>query len=131
MDFQNAILIFDFLKNIFQGLSGKVLYNEKMSRELEAADLAKVPENRPYAVFPAGLPVLLVRRGAEVFALENRCAHMGCPLTAGRLDGDTLQCPCHDWRFDVRTGRFLDAPELGLTVYGAEVREGKVFVRLP
>lgn len=131
MKFQNAILIFIFLKNIFSGFSGKVLYNEKMSRELEAADLAKVPENRPYAVFPAGLPVLLVRRGDGVFALENRCSHMGCPLTAGRLDGDTLQCPCHDWRFDIRTGRFLDAPELGLKIYAVEIREGKVFVRLP
>lgn len=102
-----------------------------MGGETEVALLEKIPGDRPYAVFPSGLPVLLVRRGAEVFALENRCPHMGCPLTSGRLDGDILQCPCHDWRFDVRTGRFLDAPELGLKAYAAEVKDGKIFVRLP
>jgi 3-phenylpropionate/trans-cinnamate dioxygenase ferredoxin subunit len=81
-------------------------------------------------VFPKGLPVLLIRRGAEVFALENRCAHMGCPLAAGRLDGWLLQCPCHDWRFDIRDGRFAAAPELAVKIYPAEVRGGEVFVRL-
>jgi 3-phenylpropionate/trans-cinnamate dioxygenase ferredoxin subunit len=75
--------------------------------------------------------VLLVRLGAEVFAVENRCAHLGCPLTLGRLDGHVLQCPCHDWRFDVRDGRFLDAPELALKKYAAEIKDGKVYVRLP
>jgi len=102
-----------------------------MNEELEAAELAKIPEGRPYAVFPRGLPVLLVRRGAEVYALENRCAHMGCPLAAGTLDGYVLTCPCHDWRFDVRDGRFLDAPELGVRTYAASLRAGRVFVRIP
>jgi len=91
--------------------------------------LEDIRESAPRAVFPRGLPVLLIRRGAEVFALENRCAHMGCPLAAGRLDGWLLQCPCHDWRFDIRDGRFADAPELSIKVYRAEVREGRVFVR--
>jgi len=102
-----------------------------MTQETAAAELEKLPQDRPFAVFPSGLPVLLVRRGGEVFALENRCAHMGCPLTAGRLDGWTLECPCHDWRFDVRTGRFLDAPELGLKTYAVRLENGKVLVRLP
>jgi 3-phenylpropionate/trans-cinnamate dioxygenase ferredoxin subunit len=92
--------------------------------------LQDIKEDAPRAVFPKGLPVLLIRRGAEVFALENRCAHMGCPLAAGRLDGWLLQCPCHDWRFDIRDGSFSDAPELAIRVYRAEVREGKIFVRI-
>jgi len=101
-----------------------------MDEAIETAELEKLPENRPHAVFPLGLPVLLVRRGAEVYALENRCAHMGCPLSGGTLDGNTLTCPCHDWRFDIRDGKFLDAPEIGLKVYRAEIRGGKVFVRI-
>jgi 3-phenylpropionate/trans-cinnamate dioxygenase ferredoxin subunit len=45
---------------------------------------------------------------------------MACPLLLGTLDGHTLTCACHDWRFDIRTGRFLSAPELGLATYDAE-----------
>jgi 3-phenylpropionate/trans-cinnamate dioxygenase ferredoxin subunit len=81
-------------------------------------------------VFPKGLPVLLIRKGTELFAVENRCAHMGCPLALGRLDGYTLRCPCHDWEFDIRSGRFAAAAEIAIKTYPAELRGGKVFVRL-
>ena len=101
-----------------------------MDGATEVAELLKLPEGRLAPVFPKGLPVLLLRRGAEVYALENRCAHMGCPLAAGKLDGYILQCPCHDWRFDVRDGKFLDAPELSVKTYAAEIKNGKVFLRL-
>lgn len=97
---------------------------------IETAEAAALKEGAPHAVFPKGLPVLLVRRGAEVFALENRCAHMGCPLAAGRLEGWLLRCPCHDWRFDIRDGRFADAPEISVKVYPAQLRDGKIFVRI-
>jgi nitrite reductase/ring-hydroxylating ferredoxin subunit len=55
---------------------------------------------------------------------------MACPLLMGRLDGYTIACPCHDWRFDIRTGRFLDAPELGLSVYLTKLDAGKLWVSL-
>ncbi|MDP2866839.1 MAG: Rieske (2Fe-2S) protein [Elusimicrobiota bacterium] len=102
-----------------------------MGIKTEVAELSKLSEGKPSAVFPLGLPVLLVRRGAEVFALENRCAHMGCPLAAGKLDGYLLQCPCHDWRFDIRDGKFIDAPELAVKTYHAEIQDGKIFLRIP
>jgi 3-phenylpropionate/trans-cinnamate dioxygenase ferredoxin subunit len=52
------------------------------------------------------------------------------PLLLGTLDGHTLTCSCHDWRFDIRTGRFLDAPELGAATYRVKSEAGQVFVRL-
>lgn len=96
----------------------------------EVIGLSELAEGKPAAVFPLGLPVLLIRRGGAVFALENRCAHMGCPLAAGKLDGHILQCPCHDWSFDIRDGKFIDAPELSVKTYPAEIKDGKVLVRL-
>jgi len=87
-----------FLKYFPCAGSGKVLYNGKMNPAEEVCELAALAEGKPLAVFPRGLPVLLVRRGNEIFALENRCPHMGCPLAAGALEGYILQCPCHDWR---------------------------------
>ena len=82
-------------------------------------------------VFPKGLPVLLIRKTAgEIYALANQCAHMGCPMYRGRLDGYTLQCPCHDWRFDIRTGAFIDAPEISLRVYEWKIAEGHIFIKI-
>jgi len=83
------------------------------------------------AVFPKGLPVLLVRGAdGETHALANKCPHMGCPLARGRLDGNILQCPCHDWRFDIRTGAFLDAPEISLPRYEWKIADGDVHIKL-
>jgi nitrite reductase/ring-hydroxylating ferredoxin subunit len=80
--------------------------------------------------YPLGVNVLLTRVGGTVYAVSGKCAHMACPLLTGRLEGYTIVCPCHDWRFDVRTGKFLDAPELGLTVYPTKLEAGKLFVDL-
>ena len=48
---------------------------------------------RPVAVYPKGLAVLLIRREDELFAIANKCAHMGCPLEGGKLEGFTLDVP--------------------------------------
>jgi nitrite reductase/ring-hydroxylating ferredoxin subunit len=87
-------------------------------------------EGRMTPVYPLGVNVLLVRVGGAVYAVSGKWAHMACPLSGGRLEGYTVVCGCHDWRFDVRTGKFLDAPELGLTVYSTMLNAGKLFVNL-
>jgi len=95
-----------------------------------ALDDAGLPEGHMAPVYPLGLNVLLARVGGTVYGVSGKCAHMACPLSAGRLEGFTIICSCHDWRFDVRTGRFLDAQELGLTVYATKLETGKLYVNL-
>jgi len=82
------------------------------------------------AVYPLGVNILIARVGGNIYAVSGKCAHMACPLFTGRLAGFTVICPCHDWGFDIRTGRFLDAPELGLTVYQTKLDAGKLFVNV-
>jgi 3-phenylpropionate/trans-cinnamate dioxygenase ferredoxin subunit len=91
-------------------------------------DESKVKEGAYAAVYPKGLSVLLVRVGGDLFAIANKCAHMACPLEGGKLEGPMLTCPCHDWRFDVRSGVFIDAPELAIATYPVKVEDGKVLV---
>jgi len=89
-----------------------------------------LPEGKMVPVYPKGLNVVLARVGGVVYAVSGKCAHMACPLFTGKLDGYTITCPCHDWRFDIRTGKFLDATELGLANYSIKSEDGKVFVNL-
>jgi 3-phenylpropionate/trans-cinnamate dioxygenase ferredoxin subunit len=93
-------------------------------------DDSKVRDGAYVPVYPKGVGVLLVRVGDELFAIANKCAHMACPLEGGSLEGAVLTCPCHDWRFDVRSGRSLDAPELGIETFATKVEGGKVLVEL-
>jgi nitrite reductase/ring-hydroxylating ferredoxin subunit len=91
-------------------------------------DDAGLPEGAMAPVYPLGINVVIARVDGAVYAVSGKCAHMGCPLFMGVLAGHTLTCPCHDWRFDVRTGRFLEAPELHLTVYLTKSESGKLFI---
>jgi 3-phenylpropionate/trans-cinnamate dioxygenase ferredoxin subunit len=91
---------------------------------------ASLPEGGLKVAYPRGLNVVVARVDGAVYAVSGACPHMGCPLFTGSLTGGVLTCPCHDWRFDVRTGRFLSSPELGLTVYPVRSEAGVLFVNL-
>ena len=96
----------------------------------DVLDDAALQEGRMAPAYPLGVHVVLARVGGTVYAMSGRCAHMACPLSGGRLDGYTITCPCHDWRFDVRSGAFLNAPELRLPVYPTRTEAGRLFVNL-
>lgn len=76
--------------------------------------------------------ILLVRLDGRVYATENGCSHLGCPVAAGTLEGAVCTCPCHNARFDLRSGRALAAPALDdLSVYDVKEDDGSVYVGAP
>ena len=42
----------------------------------------------------------------------------------------TLQCPCHEWKYDITTGEFLDARVITVPTYRCKSEDGKVLVEL-
>lgn len=71
---------------------------------LAVSRLDELAEGKLHPRDVGGHPVVLVRLGTEVFALDGRCPHRGGPIDEGKLDGETIRCPWHGFEFDVRTG---------------------------
>ncbi len=75
-------------------------------------------------------PVLLVRRGPDVFAIGAHCTHYSGPLADGVIVEDTVRCPWHHACFDLRTGEALHAPAFSpVDTWSVEQRNGKIVVR--
>jgi nitrite reductase/ring-hydroxylating ferredoxin subunit len=73
----------------------------------------ELSRGRVRAVSLAGRELALYRgRDGVVHALDAHCAHMGAHLATGRVEGDTLRCFFHRWRYDGR-GRCVEVPSLG------------------
>ena len=56
-------------------------------------ELSTLPDGTMLLGHARGEPVLLARRGDEVFAIGAVCTHYGAPLETGLLVGDTVRCP--------------------------------------
>jgi 3-phenylpropionate/trans-cinnamate dioxygenase ferredoxin subunit len=93
-------------------------------------DESAIQEDTINLVSPKGVSIILIKRDGHIYALRNRCAHMACTLAGGRLDGHTLQCPCHEWKFDITTGEFLAAREITIPTYECRSENGKIFVKM-
>ncbi len=75
-------------------------------------------------------PVLLARRGANIFAIGAVCTHYSGPLAEGLIVGDTIRCPWHHACFSLQTGEALHASAFNsVDSWLVDQSDGKIFVR--
>ncbi|MGP1667784.1 MAG: Rieske 2Fe-2S domain-containing protein, partial [Rhodanobacter sp.] len=77
-----------------------------------AVELSTIADGATLLGHADGEPMLLTRRGDDVFAIGAICTHYGAPLAEGLIVGDTVRCPWHHACFDLRTGEMYRAPAL-------------------
>jgi len=97
------------------------------------AELSDLAESQPHGADVLGHPVVLVRLGDEVHAVDGYCPHRGMPLTDGKMAGTAIACIWHGFEYDVRSGELV-WPEAGgclqVPVYVTRIVEGSVEVRV-
>jgi nitrite reductase/ring-hydroxylating ferredoxin subunit len=77
-------------------------------RFVRAASLAELRAAGRLVVHVDRHAVCLFADGDEVYAVDNRCPHMGFPLHRGTICDGILTCHWHHARFDLRTGGTFD-----------------------
>ncbi|MBV8192851.1 MAG: Rieske (2Fe-2S) protein, partial [Alphaproteobacteria bacterium] len=74
-------------------------------------------------------PILVIYDRGRVFALDNRCPHMGFPLERGSVEDGILTCHWHHARFDLESGCTFDLWADDVPVCPVEVRNVDVWVK--
>ena len=77
-------------------------------------------------------PVIITRLDGEFHAFSADCPHAAGDLRQGEIYRGRIDCPEHDYRFDVRSGRTLWPPDevCRLRKYEIVERDGQLFIRL-
>ena len=79
------------------------------------------------------LVLLACHRGA-VTAMDDSCNHAGCLLSGGWIDGRKrgVVCPCHEYCFELGTGRNVTFPRLcgDQRAFAVRVEGGRVCITL-
>jgi nitrite reductase/ring-hydroxylating ferredoxin subunit len=75
-----------------------------------------------------GQAIALFHHEGEVYAVDNRCPHMGFPLTRGTVEDGVLTCHWHHARFELEAGDTFDPWADDVQTFPVEVRDGDVFV---
>jgi nitrite reductase/ring-hydroxylating ferredoxin subunit len=74
-------------------------------------------------------PILVVYDRGRIFALDNRCPHMGFPLDRGTVEDGILTCHWHHARFDLESGSTFDLWADDVPICPVEVRDGEIWVK--
>lgn len=97
---------------------------------VRAADLAELQAAGRLVATVEGRVIALFADGERVFAVDNRCPHMGFPLHRGSVCDGILTCHWHHARFDLATGGTFDPWADDVVVYPVRMRDGAVWVSL-
>ena len=78
-----------------------------------------------------GTSVALYRIGDAIYATEGKCTHAEALLADGWVEDGEIECPLHQARFDIRTGKALCEPAIeDLRTYAVKVEAGGVLIDL-
>ena len=91
---------------------------------VRAGSLAELKAKGRLVVHGRHSPILVIYHGGRVFALDNRCPHMGFPLDRGSVEDGILTCHWHHARFDLASGCTFDLWADDVPTCPVEVRDG-------
>jgi nitrite reductase/ring-hydroxylating ferredoxin subunit len=96
---------------------------------VRACSLAELKAKGRLVLHGRHSPILVIYDGERVFALDNRCPHMGFPLDRGSVEDGILTCHWHHARFDLASGCTFDLWADDVPTCPVEVRDGEVWIK--
>ncbi len=102
-------------------------------RWIRVTTTENIPPREGRAVTLGGRELAIFNMGDRFLAIENRCPHLGGPLSDGIVTGCAVVCPLHAWKVRLDTGE-VDRPsgaDACVHAFKTRVEDGVVMVQLP
>lgn len=77
---------------------------------INAARLNEIPADEPLQVNLDGQLIALYRVEGSYYATQDTCTHAKASLSEGFLNGDCIECPLHEARFHIPSGKLISGP---------------------
>lgn len=98
------------------------------SQWTKIASLAELSQTNCLTRAVDGHTIVLFKYGENVFAVDNRCPHMGFPLNKGSVSNGILTCHWHHARFDLASGGTFDLYADDVPAFPVRVDGDDIFV---
>lgn len=95
---------------------------------IRVASLEDVKAKRLKTVTLSDKVILLIFHEGQLFALDNRCPHMGFPLARGSVKRGVLTCHWHHARFELCSGGTFDLWADDVRSYPVDLREDDIWL---
>ncbi len=95
---------------------------------VRAGALSDLQQRGCLVVNAQGHDVAVFYSGGNVYAVDNRCPHMGFPLQRGSVKDGILTCHWHHARFDLASGGAFDLWADDVRRFPVVVKDGEVWV---
>jgi len=80
----------------------------------------------------AGATYAIYHTPQGYYATDGMCTHEAAHLADGFVMGDVIECPKHQGRFHIPTGKARNAPvHVDLRTYPVRIEDGQVLLGLP
>jgi nitrite reductase/ring-hydroxylating ferredoxin subunit len=98
------------------------------NKSVPVGTLEELERKGSLSVTAHGYDIVVFYHEGEVHALDNRCPHMGFPLSRGSIKDGILTCDWHHARFDIKSGGCFDLWADDVPVFAVDVIDGTIFV---
>ncbi|NIJ37451.1 nitrite reductase/ring-hydroxylating ferredoxin subunit [Sphingopyxis panaciterrae] len=82
------------------------------SRWVRIGSADEFAEDEPIRRSLGGFDIAVFRVDGELYALDDHCSHGNASLSEGWVEGNCVECPLHQARFNLRTGEPETGPAL-------------------
>src|SRR5947208_15554770 len=97
---------------------------------MQAADAAELPDDWSSVVQLGAAPLCPYTVGGKVLAPHDTCTHGRASLANGFIDGEEIECPLHQGKFHIATGKAVGPPcTEDIRTYAVKIENGAVLLK--